>query len=467
MPLSVGEVINVTGGKLCCEGAEAFSGFIIDSRKASPGDLFIPLPGEKTDGHRFIAAALQKGAAGALLDKSRMNLLQEAPVPSGKTLICVDNVMQAMHRIALLNRQKYSLPVIAVTGSNGKTTTKDMIASVLSSGYNVLKTEDNLNNHLGLPLMLLRLEDNHEAAVLEMGMSGFGEIALLASLALPSFGVITNIGEAHLASLGSRENIARAKNELLVAMGAKGKAFLNGDDPYLRRMGKMFPGEVCYYGFEEWADLRVLEFFSSDDGLKFGVQTSDGAAEEYRLPYPGKHNVYNALAAIAVGKHFGIRTQEIKKGLADTRFAPMRMEKHQAKGGFRIINDAYNASPASMKAALHTLLDQKGNNKSMAILGDMLELGELAEESHMQIGRYLAGLSTDYLVTVGKLAALIAEGARDAGYPQKKIFEAKDTCEAVEHLRSLELKGYCLLLKGSRDMHMEQIAEDLLKQIKN
>ncbi len=462
MALAVDEVLTATGGRLRIGGKNLFTGFIIDSREARGGELFFPLRGEKTDGHSFILDALKKGAAGSLLEQRRLNFLTGEEFPPGKTLIIVDDVLKALHKLAFFHRQKYSLPLIAVTGSNGKTTTKDLIASVLATRYNVLKTEGNLNNHLGLPLMLLCLEERHDVAVMEMGMSGFGEIALLSSLALPSLGVITNIGEAHMEYLGSVENISKAKNELLVSMGSGGKAFLNGDDPYLQRMGENFEGEVFYYGFGEKVHLRGLKYFSSGEGAGFNTLLPGRKEQEFWIPVPGKHNVYNALAAIAIGRHFGIETEKIKKGLAEAKISGMRMERKAAKGGFRVINDAYNASPSSMKAALLTLKDQAGDSTAIAILGGMLELGNLTEKGHLDVGKYLAALAPDYLITVGELALLIARGAREAGFPAEKIFEAGSSREALEHLKSLKLKGACLLLKGSRMMRLEKIAEELL-----
>jgi UDP-N-acetylmuramoyl-tripeptide--D-alanyl-D-alanine ligase len=462
MSLSVEEVLKATGGELLARGKDAFTGFLIDSREAKGGELFFPLRGEREDGHKFISDALKKGAAGSLLERGRQNFFQGVGFPHGKTLIVIDDTLQALHKLALFNRQKYLIPLMAITGSNGKTTTKDLVASVLATRYNVLKTEGNLNNHLGLPLMLLRLNEKHEIAVLEMGMSGPGEIALLASLAHPSLGVITNIGEAHLEYLGSVENISRAKNELIVAMGDKGKAFLNGDDAYLRRMGRNFSGQVFYFGFGEKANLRALNYFSCGDGLKFAVQVPGMKAQEFQIPIPGKHNVYNALAAIAAGLHFEIGIEKIKKGLAEAKISAMRMEKRVAKGGFLVINDTYNASPSSMIAALLTLKDLAKGSRSIAVLGDMLELGSMAEEGHLSVGRYLADLSLDYLVTVGELAVSIGRGAKEAGFPKRKIYEAKTPREALEHLHSLELKGSSVLIKGSRMMRLEQIAGELL-----
>ncbi len=462
MSLTVDEVLKATGGKLLSRGKDCFTGFLIDSRQARGGELFFPLKGEKADGHEFISQALKNGAAGSLLERSRQSVFREAGFPPGKTLIAVDGVLQALHQLAHFHRQKYCIPLIAITGSNGKTTTKDLVASVLATGYNVLKTEGNLNNHLGLPLMLLRLEEEHELAVLEMGMSGPGEIALLSALALPTLGIITNIGEAHLEHLGSVENISRAKNELLVTLGAGGTAFLNGDDACLRRMGESFAGQAFYFGFGEKADWQALSYSSWGDGLRFTARSSGTKAEEFQLPIPGRHNVYNALAAIAAGSHFNIEIEKIKKGLAGAKISAMRMEKKVARGGFMVINDAYNASPSSMIAALQTLKDLAGSGRTIAVLGDMLELGSMAEEGHLRVGRSLAALSLDYLITVGERAAMIGAGAREAGFPKGKIFEAKNPQEALEYLYSLALKGSTVLVKGSRALRLEQIAEGLL-----
>ncbi|NLX90095.1 MAG: UDP-N-acetylmuramoyl-tripeptide--D-alanyl-D-alanine ligase [Firmicutes bacterium] len=462
MSLLVDEVLKATGGVLLTGGKKTFRGVLIDSRETKGGELFIPLKGERTDGHNFILNALENGAAGSLVEQRQLSLLQGSGFPPGKTLVAVDDTLQALHKLAFFYRQKYMIPLIAVTGSNGKTTTKDFVASVLATRYNVLKTEGNFNNHLGVPLTLLRLEKEHDVAVLEMGMSGLGEISKLASLAVPSMGIITNIGEAHLEHLGSVENICKAKNELLDALGAGKTAFLNGDDPYLLRMGKNFAGQTFYFGFGEGANLRALNYFSSGNGLRFTVEMPEMKRQEFEIPVPGKHNVYNALAAIAVGMHFQIESENIKKGLAEAKISGMRMERKTARGGFQVINDAYNASPSSMKAALQTLKDLAGSSRVIAVLGDMLELGDIAEEGHLSVGRYAADLPVDYLITVGELAVLIARGAREAGLPERKIFAVKNPRLALEHLQSLELKGSVVLVKGSRMMRLEQITEGLL-----
>ena len=293
-------------------------------------------------------------------------------------------------------------------------------------------------------------------------MSAPGEISLLASLAKPSLGVITNIGEAHLGLLGSRENIARAKGELLDVMGAEGKAFLNGDDYYLRRMGKEFRGETFYYGFHEGVDLRSLNSTGCEFGSRFTVLLPDGKVEDFQIPLLGGHNVYNALAAIALGLEFSLEIEEIKERLSKSSVTGMRMEIKLSKRGCWVINDSYNANPTSMKVALQSLKEAAGKERAIAVLGDMLELGAVEEQEHFKVGEYCAALNIDYLITVGNLGSVIARGARSAGLPSFRIIAADSHREALDYLFSLPQKGSFILIKGSRGMRMEIIAEELL-----
>jgi UDP-N-acetylmuramoyl-tripeptide--D-alanyl-D-alanine ligase len=428
MHLTLQEVLTVTNGRLFAgDAAGSLSGAVIDSRETRGGELFFPLQGDQQNGHRFVIDALQRGAAAALLEKNYLAHFQPGDFPPGKTLIVVDDCLRSLQEIAAYHRDKYKIGVVAVTGSNGKTTTKDLIAAVLKTRYRVLKTEGNFNNDIGLPLMLLRLDQQHEVAVLEMGMRGQGEIALLCSLCKPNMGVITNIGEAHLELLGSRENISRAKGELLEAMGPSDTAILNGDDPFLKRMGDVFVGQTVYYGYNEGSSLRVHRSFFQNDGYCFSAELPGGNVEEFWVPLPGRHNVYNALAAVAVGLHFSLETPEIREGLATASFSGMRMERLQTKNGLRLINDAYNASPSSMDVALQSLKEWAGGGISIAVLGDMLELGVFSEEGHRRTGHCLARLGIDYLVTVGEQASLIGEGAKEAGVSSQNIFNCTGT----------------------------------------
>lgn len=465
MLFTAGEIARITGGELWLGKAEPGTGFervIIDSREARAGDFFCPLQGEKDNGHNYILDALARGASGSFLEWKWTERFSRNDFPPEKSIVVVNDTLVSLQKLSSYHRNRFSLHVVAVTGSNGKTTTKDFIASVLSKRYNVLKTEGNYNNHIGLPLTLLRLKREHEVAVLEMAMRGLGEIALLASLSRPSAGVITNIGEAHMELLGSKDNIARAKGELLEALGAEGTAFLNGDDPFLRQMGEKFRGRTFYYGFGKEVDFRVLRYNLDDLGCKFEVLMPGGATKEFWSPLPGRHNVYNALAAISVGLHFSLDHSEILSGLAGCSFSGMRMERTFVKGGFWIINDAYNANPTSMKYALDFLQEWGAGKTRIAVLGDMFELGLLAEEGHREVGRYLADLQLDYLVAVGKMASMVVLGAKERGFPPERIFYAPGHKEAIEFLHSLPLAGSIILVKGSRGMKMEKIVEELL-----
>ncbi len=463
MLFTVDEVLEVTAGTLWLgDRGRFFGGAAIDSREIRGGELFFPVQGENENGHIYITDAIRRGAAGSLIEWSYTDRYSRDLFPQDGVIIAVDDSLTSMHKLAFYHRGKHSIPLVAVTGSNGKTTTKDFIASVLSAGCRVLKTEGNLNNHLGLPLMLFRLSGEHDTAVLELGMSGPGEIALLTSLCRPSLGVITNIGEAHMELLGSRENIARAKGELLDTMSPGGVALLNGDDPFLRSLGGKFAGRVVYYGFEKGAHIRALSCGIDGLGYSFQVELPGGSNETFWIPIPGRHNVYNALAAVAAGLHFSLKVPQIAEGLAGCSFSRMRMERTLLKGGFWVINDAYNANPTSMKFALQSLVEWAGDSVKIAVLGDMLELGPVAEEGHRAVGRYLAELKIDYLITVGELAAKIAMEAGEAGMPRSCIFEAADHDEAFKRLQILHLPGSFVLVKGSRGMCMERVVEKLL-----
>lgn len=463
MHFSTKDVIKITGGRLLTGPLETwFSGAVIDSRKAKPGEIFIPLQGEKENGHQYLLAALNQGAAGSLLEYAEIPGFSGVEFPPGKVVVAVENTLQALQRLARAHRQKFDLPVVAVTGSNGKTTTKDFIAAVLAARYRVLKTEGNLNNHIGLPLMLLRIKEEHQGVVLEMGMSGYGEIALLTSLSSPNLGVITNIGEAHLEMLGSRESIARAKGELLEGMAPGSAAFLNADDPLLRPMGERFPGQVLTFGFAPEADFRALHYGPGDGGYSFAAsRPAREGGESYWIPLPGKHNVYNALAALAIGTHLQLTPEEIRAGLAAAEVSAMRMERCFAGRGFCIVNDAYNASPTSVMYALDYLVEWAGAQRKIAVLGDMLELGEASEAAHRAVGRYAAEKGVDLLVTLGERARWMAEGALQSGVSPEQVFACTDCEEILHHLEACLEKGVTILIKGSRGMKMERIAEML------
>ena len=426
-----------------------------DSRTVRRGDLFVALAGARFDGHRFVAEALRKGAVGALVRHG-------FKLPGTALLIEVGEPLRAFQDLARAHRRWFDMPVVAVSGSNGKTTTKDMIAAILAERFITLKTKGNLNNHIGVPQTLLRLASRHEAAVIEMGISGLGEMARLCEIAEPTHGVLTNIGPTHLETLGDVRTVARAKGELLDALPADGTAVLNADDVFYDELCARVRGRVCSFGFSRRADVRALhvETHSPSETVVRVLVRDRVRPLSVSLAVAGAHNVANALAAVAAGLAVGVGEGAIRAGLARYRPADMRSEVRRWRG-VTVLNDCYNANPASMQAALRWLAEAKGTGRAVAVLGDMLELGGEAAQAHRGIGAEAARLGTDYLLTVGALAAGIAEGALGEGMPADCVVVAKDHGAAAERLRGILRKGDVVLFKGSRDTRMERVLEAL------
>ncbi|NLM45904.1 MAG: UDP-N-acetylmuramoyl-tripeptide--D-alanyl-D-alanine ligase [Firmicutes bacterium] len=460
MEMNCRAVAAAVDGTILQEGSERnIRRFVIDSRLAADGDFFVPLKGEHADGHQYVQHAAQNGAIGCFVSRD-----YSLPLPPGLFVVAVDNTLTALQQAAAAYRRRFSLPVIGVTGSVGKTTTKDMIAAVLSARLRTLKTEGNLNNEIGLPLMLTRLEADTEAAVLEMGMSGFGEIARLADLAKPTVGVITNIGESHLEMLGTREGIARAKSELLLALPPEGAAVVNGDEPLLVPHIKNLPCPVITFGFGEAAAVRCRGVEGAGGRKSVLIEQAGYPLLRLEPPLPGRHNVYNLLAAVAVGRLLQLTDDEIREGLAVMQPTAMRQEIVALPGGVRVINDAYNASPTSMAAALDLLQELAGGAGRIAVLGDMLELGEMEEEGHRQVGRLAAASGLRALLVLGERAAWIARGAKEAGMAWENIYHPASHAEAARLLRRLAEQGDYVLLKGSRGMRMEKVLQHLQEE---
>lgn len=454
MKLSCREIAEAAGGTLLKGDPETrVNGVSIDSRDIKPGNLFVPLKGERTDGHKFIAEAVKKGAVGSFCAEP----LPPESLPG--VVIKVEDTLDALQKMAGYNRKKYAPDVIGITGSSGKTTTKDLIATVLGRHYKILKTEGNYNNEIGLPLTLLNITEEHRIAVLELAMSGLGEIALLSQIARPGWAVITNIGEAHIELLGSIDNIARAKGELLESMDKEGVAVLNGDDARLRVMAGRFPGRVYYYGWEADADFRAGEYSFTNEGSEFTVYFPDGQEHVYRIPVPGKHNISNALAALALGYLFGIRADDLEFGLWERNDSGGRMQLKTLDSGLKIFDDTYNANPGSMKASLDVVKNIKTPGVKIAVLGDMLELGEFSENAHREIGKKVAESGIDYLITVGGQAKYIGREAVDK---KLKVFICSNNDEAWSCLQDIYLpENSYILLKGSRGMKLEEIVNRL------
>lgn len=425
-----------------------------DTRKIVPGSIFIALKGERFDGHDFIDQAVSGGAGGVMVSRP-------VSVPKEVAVLQVADTLMGLQKLANYNRSKFKGPLIAVTGSNGKTTTKDFIAAVLSRRFRVLKTTSNLNNEIGLPLTILNLDESYDAVVLEMGMRGLGEIDLLARIAAPTAGVITNIGESHLERLGSVENIAKAKTELLPHLPSKGYAILNGDDPWLRKYAHLSRCKVIFYGMGENAELSVRQpVVYTEKGIRFAAEYK-GKKTEYDLPVPGIHNVYNAMAAIAVGLQEGLSSEKCAEGLKSAELTGMRLEVIE-HGSFKIINDAYNASPLSTKASLGILAEMPGNGRNIAVLGEMYELGDRTEIGHREVGERVASLGLDILIGVGPLAKDICLGAQKSGMEPTRVFYCANNEEALETLKGLLKPGDRILVKGSRGMKMEEVVQGII-----
>ncbi|MHB1392280.1 MAG: UDP-N-acetylmuramoyl-tripeptide--D-alanyl-D-alanine ligase [Clostridia bacterium] len=453
--LSIGEIVASAQGTLSNSGRDFLvSGVSIDSRRINPGDMFIALKGESFDGHDFIAKAVENGAAVVVTEKP----LNELGIP----YILVRDTLKALQDIARYYRGKFQIPFVAVTGSSGKTTTKDMIASVLSQKFNVLKTEGNFNNAIGLPLTLLKLQYSHEIAILEMGMNSPGEISLLSDIVRQDIGVISNVGNAHIEKLGSKENILKAKLEIYDYFDKHNTAVINGDNAMLADFSSE-KYRVVRYGMDQSNDLYAFGIMEKgEEGIDFSVNM-EGAAVSFTVLLPGMHNVYNALSAIAVARLFGMKAEDIRKGLLSFKPSKMRMDIINTKGGVKIINDAYNANPESLKAAIDVLQSLKSGGRSVCITGDMLELGDVSEEEHYNIGAYAAAIGVDIIAAVGNFSEAVKRGAEASGMDSKNIYAFPVKKEAALLMDKIIKPGDVVLVKGSRAIKMEYIV-DLLRE---
>ncbi len=455
--LKIEEIEKATGGELI-SGAlyreTVIAGISTDSRKITPGCLFIPIQGERFDGHDYINQAFETGAAAVLTHRPKVDSGTE------QVIIKVEDTSKAIRDIAAYYRQKFNIPFVGITGSVGKTSTKDMVADVLQQKYNVLKTEGNFNNEIGVPLTIFNLNEGHQAAVLEMGMSGVGEISRLTDIIRPDVAIITNIGLSHIEKLGSKQNILRAKLEILEGLRSGGLLVLNGDDSMLRGLKGLLKNRTVFYGMDEGVDYRAVNINSRGElGTSFDI-TIDNREYTVQLQVPGAHNVHNALAAIAAGYELGVPMESIINGISLFTPGKMRMDILSAEG-FRIINDSYNASPQSMEAAIKVLNGMNGGGRRIAVLGDMLELGDWTEETHRGVGKFAAGEGVDLIITVGINARFISKGATDAGYPSERTANFNTVEEAVQYLEKVLLRNDVILIKGSRGMKMEIIADKL------
>ncbi len=461
------EILAVTGGTLVQSGPwDGFCGVSTDSRTCQTGELFIPLTGERHDGHEFIPKALHRGARGVLVEQRILRPagvgagLKPAPtVPSEVTVIAVRDTLTSLGDLARAWRARFPVPVVGITGSCGKTTTKEMIAAVLAPNFRVLKNRLNLNNLIGMPLTLLGLEGTHEAAVVEMGMNAFGEIHRLTQIARPTVGVLTNVHPAHTEGVGDIAGVARAKGELVAALNHGATLVYNADDPWVARVAQNFRGPRLGFGLNAAAHLRAHERQTRGQDGQSALLTLDGQECPLTLPAAGLHMLYNALAAAAVGLTLGLTLKDAAAALSRFRALHRRSQVTTLGSGVHLINDCYNANPGSMAMALNTLMELKDHGRAAAALGDMLELGEGAAADHRALGRLAGRLGLDVLVTYGAFCQEVAAGAAEAGLSPARIFPVDRRQEGARILRETLAPGDWLLVKGSRSTHMEGLID--------
>ena len=450
------EIADIMGGRLQVSipalGHRRITGVCSDTRRIEEGNLFVAIAGERYDGHDFVPEAMRSGARASLVAADWLAGRPDRETPDAARIV-VPEVLPALQAFAGWHRRRFDLPVIAVTGSSGKTTTKNLIAAVLGARSRVFKTPGNLNSQLGVSEALFSLHEGHGAAVLELGMNRAGELTRLSRMTCPSVGVITNVGPAHIEFFESIEGIARAKGEILDDLPEAGSAVLNADDPLVMKQAVRSPGRVVTFGRSEGADVRLTSAATALTGSTFAL--SDGAS--FRINLLGEHQVMNAMAAVAVGRISGIDDRDIARALRSVDPTPMRME-YRKVGAVHLIDDTYNANPSSMKAALDTLATAGG--RKLVVLGDMLELGELGMAAHREIGKRAADVA-ERIVTVGELGREIAGAAMHAGMPSSRVSSCLSNDEAVAAVMAGIEAVDVILVKGSRGMRMETIVESL------
>ena len=454
-PLTVSQIAQFAGASLSSgDGTVVINKVSTDSRTIKPGELFVALRGENFEGHDFVETSAKAGATGALVD-----LNWAGSVPNNFALLRATDALQAYQTLAANYRRSLAVKVLAVTGSNGKTSTKDFAASVLARRFQITKTEGNFNNHVGLPRTILEATSGDEVAVWEIGMNHPGEIAALAKIAAPDAAIITNIGVAHIEFMGSREAIATEKGALAEAVEPQGTVILNADDPFSKGIAARTRAKVVLAG-TTGGTVRAIEIRQSADGSEFTIV--EGAHRcRAQLPVAGSHMVQNALLAVAAGRAFGLSIEECAAGLAAAPLTKARLQMKEI-GGVQFLDDSYNANTDSMKAALRTLVELDTEGKRIAVLGEMRELGAESERGHREVGEAAATLGVDQLITIGDAAELIAEGARTAGLD--KVSSARSTAEAAKLLGEIAEPGDLVLIKGSRAARTEEVIEQFGSQ---
>jgi UDP-N-acetylmuramoyl-tripeptide--D-alanyl-D-alanine ligase len=449
--LTAGDVARATGGRLQGNATTALAGVSIDSRTIKPGELFVAVAGPRFDGHEFLAEAAGKGAAAALVHRAPAS-------PVSIPVVTVGDTTAALGALAADVRARAGIPVVAITGSAGKTTTKEMTAHLLGARGPVLKTEGNLNNQYGLPLSLLRLRPEHTAAVLELGMSAAGELRALSGLARPDVAVITMVAPVHLEFFPSVDAIADAKAEILEGLQPDGVAVLNGDDARVRERGKKHRGRVLWFGKDRGFDVSAENWRGTVNGMRFDMHMG-GRAYDVALPLAGPHFMMNFLAAAAVARHLGVPADTIVERALSLQPARSRGEVVRLGSGITLIDDSYNSNPAAVEAAV-AALTLAARGRRVAFLGDMLELGPTGPELHAQTGAAIAG-KLDVIAAAGELGRYFVEGARRAGKGEAALFAYADSAAAAAAAPDLVKPGDAVLVKGSRGARMEKVVEAL------
>ena len=463
IPWTVNEILKATGGELLCGSQDQTRGFekvSIDSRNISAGDLFVAIVGEVHDGHRFANDVVDKGVAGLVVAKEKTG---ELPISEWQTrqiaCIAVADTQRALGDLAAFHRSRTDVSVVAITGSNGKTSTRQMTAEVVAQKFSTLSTIGNYNNQIGVPLTLLRLAPEYTWAVVELGTNSPGEIARLAQICAPDIGVITNIGPAHLEGLGSLDGVMREKGQLIEHLKTGGRAVLNADDRRVSKIADRTEKEVLLFGLTKNAAIRASAVEEKVGGISFSMDLPRESLT-VDLKVPGQFMVINALAAAAVGHLLELSAAEIKSGLENFKPAWGRMNIFQTANGIHIIDDTYNANPESMQAAITTLTSLRANNRSVFVAGDMLELGARTESLHKQVGAWAAVANIDKLLITGEYANAVATGAEDAKMNRNDIFTGSRD-EILDALKNSLRPGDWVLIKGSRGARMDIIVEGL------
>lgn len=453
--ISIKQVADFIGGKLI--GDDKYINMATtDSREAYEGAMFIGLKGERADGNDFATDFLKKGGSCAVVEK-------DVEIPEGKSVILVGDTKKAIRDIAEFYRTMLEVDVIAVTGSVGKTSTKDMLNCVISQEFNTFATNGNFNNEIGVPITIFQLDSSFQKAVVEMGMSNLGEISRLTKIAKPQVAVITNIGTSHIGNLGSQENILKAKLEILECLDKNGIVVLNGDDKFLWGAKEDISHKIIYYGIENKdADYVAYDVVCDDKGSKFKLDINNEEYEFY-VPIVGKHHIYNAMAAVICGLHFGMSVEKIAVGVE--KFTPSGMRQREIQvGNVKLIEDCYNASTDSMQSSLNVLKSVSQNRRSIAVLGDMLEQGDFSESNHRLVGRYVSQIVPDTLACIGNDAKYIAHEARKWGV--SSVYEFDSNEQAVQFLCSYIKDGDVVLFKASRGMKLEEVSSALQRFLK-